>query len=331
MKISTFFLSLLMASILCADDVRLRMVDETMSPVVGATATIAFAGIARGTEKRYDGLSDAAGRFAAQGRAQHSVMIMVSKEGHYPAYFDRLKRERDWDLTVVMPRVINPIPLFALACRVGKSSRDIPSDHLPDVDETFGFDFEVGEMLPPYGHGQNADILFKIRAAFKGWKYSDAEMMKSRKHSVNADSTESEIMSFYGAFEGDVEIFFPDPSAGIVEYEKQFLAYSRLKLPHLAPTEGYGPKLNYSSATMSPRFSRKNVGYFIRTRVKRDAAGSPVSMHYVKIIGDISFDPRGIVTFTYYYNPTPNDRNLEYDTQRNLFPSTLRGALVINP
>jgi hypothetical protein len=39
--------------------------------------------------------------------------------------------------------------------------------------------------------------------------------------------------------------------------------------------------------------------------------------------GDIRLDPINsktrILLFTYYLNPTPNDRNLEFDPKRNLF------------
>jgi hypothetical protein len=42
-----------------------------------------------------------------------------------------------------------------------------------------------------------------------------------------------------------------------------------------------------------------------------------------KIRGGIEVDPRWsstcTVTFTYYFSPTPNDRNLEWDMKKNLF------------
>jgi hypothetical protein len=35
--------------------------------------------------------------------------------------------------------------------------------------------------------------------------------------------------------------------------------------------------------------------------------------------GDIRFWPNGVLQFTYYFNPRPNDKNLEFDATRNLF------------
>ena len=47
------------------------------------------------------------------------------------------------------------------------------------------------------------------------------------------------------------------------------------------------------------------------------------SAHCGKIRGRIEVDPRWTtictILFTYYYNLTPNDRNLEWDQKRNLF------------
>jgi hypothetical protein len=48
-------------------------------------------------------------------------------------------------------------------------------------------------------------------------------------------------------------------------------------------------------------------------------------------MGDFRHDARGGLIFTYYYNPTANDRNLEFDPKKNLFPASLPGANVNDP
>jgi hypothetical protein len=40
---------------------------------------------------------------------------------------------------------------------------------------------------------------------------------------------------------------------------------------------------------------------------------------YGKIAGPISCGAQGYIEFTYYLNPTPNDRNMESDPTKNLF------------
>ena len=58
-------------------------------------------------------------------------------------------------------------------------------------------------------------------------------------------------------------------------------------------------------------------GYFLRVRVvKRD--DEIIQANYAKINEEIHFDPRGIISFSYYFNPQINDRNLEFDTDKNL-------------
>ncbi len=42
-----------------------------------------------------------------------------------------------------------------------------------------------------------------------------------------------------------------------------------------------------------------------------DERGNIVSAHYGKIYGDF-------MQFSYYLNPTPNDRNVEFDPKQNL-------------
>jgi len=63
-----------------------------------------------------------------------------------------------------------------------------------------------------------------------------------------------------------------------------------------------------------------------------DKDGKIISANYAKVMGDFRLDARhGGVGFTYYFNPTPNDRNLEFDPKQNLFPATIYGANVNNP
>ena len=54
-----------------------------------------------------------------------------------------------------------------------------------------------------------------------------------------------------------------------------------------------------------------NRNYFFRVRTAKDHEGNIVSAHYGKIYGDF-------MQFTYYLNPTPNDRNIEFDPKQNL-------------
>ena len=65
----------------------------------------------------------------------------------------------------------------------------------------------------------------------------------------------------------------------------------------------------------------REQGYFFRVRTVEEN-GRIISANYGKITGDIGIEPRSnktcLIFFTYYYNPTSLDQNLEWDPRRNL-------------
>jgi len=101
-------------------------------------------------------------------------------------------------------------------------------------------------------------------------------------------------------------IGFPKEGDGIQEFilpDREM--GSGLRSPHEAPVDGYQPK---HEQTQMPNPNRI---YLFRVRTAKDHAGNIVSAHYGKIYGDF-------MQFTYYLNPTPNDRNIEFDPKQNL-------------
>jgi len=58
-------------------------------------------------------------------------------------------------------------------------------------------------------------------------------------------------------------------------------------------------------------------------RTVLDEKGNILSALYGKIHGDITVSgtlrETSKIIFTYYLNPTPNDRNIEFDPNKNLF------------
>ena len=73
--------------------------------------------------------------------------------------------------------------------------------------------------------------------------------------------------------------------------------------------------------------------YYFRVRTTRDANGKIVTAHYGKMYGpleirpamrrwghDVSKGQGGFFISYLYFNPTPNDRNVEFDPKRNLIP-----------
>jgi hypothetical protein len=318
MKPMLIIASFLFWSALFGYDAKMRVVDDTGAPVHGATVAIEFVAPRQEQSVIYRGTTEKEGTFSAQGQSLLEVYMEAKKRGHYDARVYGLSPKKDHDLVVVIPRVLNPAPLYANRANPG----------IPEQNEWLGYDFEAADWVAPHGKGKVPDIRFRFRNEFKGWKYSEKDLEHSRK--VNSQLSEKEFKDFYGKWDAELDISFPGEKEGLSE-ETRFLAYSQLKLPHNAPVEGYVPTWRYTANSYSPRTARENVGFFLRTRVKLDEKGNIVSANYAKLIGDIYCAPTGVLMFTYYFNPVANDRNLEFNPKRNLFPASFPGANVNDP
>lgn len=325
MRTTILFAALLIVAPACAYKAIVRVVDETGAPVSGADMVVSFVGVRQGQSDVHQGKSDPDGVFTARGRSLLEVYMEARKEGHYPARVYGLSPKRDLCEVIVLPQVLNPVPLYAWDTRMGRAA---PSPRFPVQNEWLGFDFEAADWVHPHGEGQVADILFRFNNEFKGWKYSEEELAHSRH--VNSQLSEKEFRDFYGKWDAELEISFPNEKDGIFE-DPQFWPYNRMKMPHIAPVDGYLATWGYKANTYSPPTAREDVGFFVRTRVKSDELGNIVSANYAKVVGDFHLDARGWIMFSYYFNPLPNDRNLEFDTKRNLLPPDLPGAGVHDP
>jgi hypothetical protein len=134
-----------------------------------------------------------------------------------------------------------------------------------------------------------------------------------------------------GKWDGWVEMSFPGEGDGIIE-AKSFIGYSPMKLPHLAPEDGYLSAWKRMVNNYDGIVLPNDTGFFLRTRVKRDQQGRIISANYAKFIGRMNARAStGQIEFFYYFNPTPNDRNLEFDPKGNLFPKDKPGANVYDP
>lgn len=333
MKINIFACMFLGATALHCAEVKIHVVDDSAHSFAGAKTVVGFAMVRLNSDDEHVGVTDANGLFSVSGRAEHSVYVRVEAPGYYEARFDRLPRDQNLNLQVVLPKIIRPVPLFALRSAFGRQGSEELQRAL-DSGESFGFDLEAGALVAPFGKGRIVDILFTIRSKFNGWLRNDSEVAKARQHPVNRNMKEGDFRYWNGKWDGQLEIGFAGGKEGIFEQKDSFRSYSRLKMPHNAPAHGYAPSKHYISNNYIPRekeVGTVDVGFFLRTRVKLDKDGEIVSANYSKVMGDFQFDARGSVGFTYYFNPVPNDRNLEFDPKRNLFPANFPGANVGDP
>jgi len=213
------------------------------------------------------------------------------KGGEY--FFNNVQNGKcqPWNPTVkvVVKPILNPIAMFAQAARLT----------IPAKSDPVGFDLEVGDWVAPYGKGTASDLIFTL-----------SEKLPFVNPSQPYDVTNTLSFSNKGA--GIQSVIGPPRNQG-----------STLRLPRFAPEDGYQPTLVQELALNGNNrlngADSENQNYFFRVRTVLDESGKVKSALYGKIAGPISCGAQGYIEFTYYLNPTPNDRNMEFDPKKNLF------------
>ena len=265
----------------------MRVVDESDNPISGANADIGY--FTNSQPANALGVTDTNGIFTAS----HSVLeslaevgFQADKSGYYTTTAERnLGPQYDpaqwvFTKTLVLKKVGKPIAMYAKKYAMALKA--------PEYGKRIGYDLMVGDWVAPYGKGIAADIIFE------------------------QDYTNPPSGEYYSK----ITVAFPKVGDGIQLYTiPDSESGSGLRSPHNAPLDGYQPELIRETSALQeqPRkfeFDPNRV-YLYRVRTALDHEGNVVSAHYGKIYGDF-------MQFTYYLNPTPNDRNVEFDPKLNL-------------
>ncbi len=299
--------------------ITVRVTNESGSPITNATVHAGFAtaikpgwGWGAGKPNEIQGLTDTNGVCVLQGSGNGgSVGIGVRKDGYYGSagyeiVFTNLtgtimRKWEPWNPTVnvILKQIGAPIPMYAKSF----GNRSIPTSNQP-----VGFDLMAGDWVSPHGKGQETDLRFTFsfepERVHTNWYGSSPRIHRLFDYSL--------AISFCNKDDGAVPVSVTPHKGG-----------SALRLPPMAPEAGYSPlspRRVYQQEGKPQRTDiQKDQNYFFRVRTKKDDNGNIVSALYGKIYGDFQFDERGRLTFTYYLNPTPNDRNVEFDPTKNLF------------
>ena len=283
-------------------NVTLKVVDESNQPIAAAKAEVGY--FSKSQPATIDGLTDTNGLFKASHSAYSGLLGFVAqKAGYYktkkPTYdlgfaYDPVR----WNLapTIILRRIGDPIAMYAKEQEMKFSKEDEP----------IGFDIMVGDWVTPYGKGFHADIFFMVHR----------KIINERK------------------FNADLIVTFPNKGDGIATAPSEPDLGSEFKTSRTAAENGYEPELDlHYSHTNQPE---SVFGYFIRVRTELNPDGTIKSTLYGKIVGNIRFyagtiAPTSGMGFTYYLNPTPNDRNVEFDPKQNLLKNLKPGEEVSAP
>lgn len=244
-------------------------------------------------------------------------LLWIRKDGFYDSVFKDFtsalapgsKLNNKADIKAILNPVKNPIPMYACD-NTGGAEKMVK---IPELNQDYGFDLKLAEALPPLGHGKTADFIFRVEGTYE--------------HNTS--------------FELTLGVRFPNPNDGVAGFltpqrvgtRESEMNGSRLISSYLAPQDGYQQTITRTiRSTKSGVKSADDVdfhrNFYFRTRTKTDSTGKIVSANYGKIYGDFQFDAAkkdwgyrsSLVLMTTYFNPTPNDRNVEFDPKRNLVP-----------
>ena len=253
-------------------------------------------------------ITDKDGFVSFEGKTTREVSCSIKIDGYYhtidSSYLGLAVEDGKWQpwnptIELVLKPILNPIPMYA---------RRVDTVQMPVLDRPVGFDLIESDWVAPHGKGKVADLLFTL---------------------------EKQYTSVEQPFEITLTVRFSNEDDGIQSVLAPTNVGSELRLPRYAPESGYLPELiksnsRTSSTAMIQRDYRDDQNYFFRVRtVKKDK--KIVSAHYGKIDGDIEFWGNEKLRFTYYLNPTPNDRNMEFDPKRNLLKGLKDTETVTSP
>lgn len=137
-------------------------------------------------------------------------------------------------------------------------------------------------------------------------------------------------------FDLNIKIDFPNQGDGIQGICVEHPRASELRMPYEAPVSGYQTNwISHSGQRPDTGYfgingSDETKNYFYRVRTVLDETGKIKQTYYGKIHGAfyvrsaLRDNPK--IIFTYYLNPNSNDRNIEFDPEKNLFGGNDRFA-----
>lgn len=279
--------------------ITIKIVDEEGKPLAGMPVSAAFyqAHAAKGE-------SDRNGLFVLEGDANMGeANYFAQKDGYYrsegqfsfsPVWSPKGGRFAPWNptVTMVVRKVVNPVPMY-----VKRVEKKIPVEN-----REVGFDLKIGDWVEPHGNGKRPDFRFNIRRR------------------VSASNN----------YSGQLDLFFANAFDGLQKIESGLFPCCEMVLPRNAPIDGYTTNYVYVSSQdpmtgyHGARTDDPQEYYFFRVRSAVDEKGRLKECLYgalatrIRYSGVASSNNLG-VHFVYYLNPTPNDRNMEFDPKRNLF------------
>ena len=132
---------------------KVTVLDEEGKPIEGAKVEFAYIGYDEDDYREDVSLSDKNGVVKSSGNAILRIHLEVTKAGYYTTSCHKskgteLSKGKNHDIKIVLRKKIKPISLYAKKVVIGMPKNNI----------WIGYDFEVGDLVKPYGKGKQADF-----------------------------------------------------------------------------------------------------------------------------------------------------------------------------
>jgi len=279
--------------------------DDNGQPVKNVLLEGGFRDVSNaGSRDRFSGTTDSNGVFVAKGHALIGVGVRAVAEGYYetitsvPLDLKEGSRLEHWDVSVsvLLKPIRKPGPMYFR--HVDNFSFD-PFERVGKycLGRTSSYDFVAGAFLPPTGTGSRGDVRFT-------WSMTiHATNRIGRALSYDSLSRVEMTNAVDGLCKGKPDgVIGGEGSSYISAYE--------------APLDGYTNAITFYRnvrGTVAESNDDQHYLYYFRIRTQTNEMGQVTNALYGKIYGQINGN------FTYYLNPTLNDRNVEVDPAKNLF------------
>jgi hypothetical protein len=247
----------------------------------------------------------------SEGKAKLSLLrysewpsgVLVEKNGYYTTRqkiewlpFKNGDNSTQASSIIQFKKIMNPIAMHAKDFR----NQDII---IPNLNKIYEYDLMLQDFLPPLGKGKIADIFIKTSGKSDG--QGNANIV------LTIESKDQE-----GGF------------ASFITSSREYGSY--LWSDFKSPENGYKSRITllYDSSNPHEHNSKNvNTNYYFRVRGKINPATKTKEWNYGKIYGPISLlamkkewidGDCALRLGGIYFNPISGDRNVEFDTKRNL-------------
>ena len=269
---------------------KIKVVDELGNPVDKAYVGGYFDDSRKGdgAGKKFELITNDNGACNVMGVVRLFVGVRISKKGYYDssyrAFILRKNNEVLRNIIVVLKKITKPIAMQARKVEL----------IFPRLEEYYPFDCDVGDWVKPYGAGITPHIYIYHLGHFKDM-FTGTSILK---------------------------IKTVDKNTGL--QRAGFDGFSKYQSIYLAPTNNYTNLIEFitqETKTEVIKNTRLNGNQYLIFKVQNST--NSTMYNYGKIYPEIRYGKfrksgKYEVHFMYYYNPTPDDRNLEFDPKQNL-------------